>query len=168
MISFLARDVPLAFSTDALGQVIRAATFHEGPMDEKPEAGSKVSPEEFKLRLQMETSLLVWVRTSLALMGFGFVVARFGLFLREIAQTGPAHIHPHPRLAAMNTITGTVLIALGVVVLLLSVWGHWRQLDRLERGDLRLSGRWSLGVVLCFLLAALGMGMAVYLSAIAV
>ena len=28
--------------------------------------------------------LLAWIRTGLALMGFGFVVARFGLFLRQL------------------------------------------------------------------------------------
>ena len=32
-----------------------------------------------------ERTLLAWVRTGLAMMGFGFVVARFGLFLRELA-----------------------------------------------------------------------------------
>jgi putative membrane protein len=29
-----------------------------------------------------ERTLLAWQRTAIALMGFGFVVARFGLFLR--------------------------------------------------------------------------------------
>src|SRR5258708_15483926 len=32
-----------------------------------------------------ERTFLAWIRTGLALMGFGFVVARFGLFLRESA-----------------------------------------------------------------------------------
>ena len=32
-----------------------------------------------------ERTVLAWLRRGLALMGFGFVVARFGLFLREIA-----------------------------------------------------------------------------------
>src|SRR5438034_436944 len=31
-----------------------------------------------------ERTFLGWIRTGLALMGFGFVVARFGLFLAEI------------------------------------------------------------------------------------
>src|SRR5690606_16027666 len=35
-----------------------------------------------------ERTLLAWVRTALAMMGFGFVVARFGLFLRELAAVG--------------------------------------------------------------------------------
>lgn len=35
-----------------------------------------------------ERTILAWIRTGVALMGFGFVVARFGDFLREIsAQT---------------------------------------------------------------------------------
>jgi len=33
----------------------------------------------------VERTFLAWLRTGIALMGFGFVVARFGLFLREIA-----------------------------------------------------------------------------------
>ena len=32
-----------------------------------------------------ERTMLAWIRTGLAMMGFGFVVARFGLFLRELA-----------------------------------------------------------------------------------
>jgi putative membrane protein len=38
-----------------------------------------------------ERSLLAWNRTCLAMMGFGFVIERFGLFLRLM---DPAHTHP--------------------------------------------------------------------------
>ncbi len=34
-----------------------------------------------------ERTFLAWLRTAIALMGFGFVVAKFGLFLRLIAPT---------------------------------------------------------------------------------
>ena len=38
-----------------------------------------------------ERTLLAWVRTGLTIMAFGFVVARFGLFLRLLAaQQGKA------------------------------------------------------------------------------
>ena len=46
-----------------------------------------------------ERTLLAWVRTALAIMGFGFVVARFGLYLRMLAghPIDPLHrITSHP------------------------------------------------------------------------
>lgn len=130
-------------------------------MDENPR---KVSNEEFRMLLQLETSLLGWLRTSLSLMGFGFVIARFGLFLREIAVAGQMHVHPHTWLTAMNTFTGTGLIVLGIVVMLISVRNHLQTVDRLMLGDLAMPPRWSLGVILSLILSALGMGTAIYLA----
>ena len=75
--------------------------------------GTKVSNEEYRMLLQLETSLLGWLRTSLSLMGFGFVIARFGLFLREIAQANQLIVHPYPFITQINTFTGTGLIVLG-------------------------------------------------------
>jgi len=134
-------------------------------MDEKP-APPKHVDEIIRMRLQLETALLGWVRTSLALMGFGFVLARFGFFLREIANVGQVQLNSHPRLALMNSFAGTALILLGVVMLLIALFSHRNTVIRLERGDLGVPGRWSLGMVLCLILAALGMGMAVYLGAL--
>ena len=122
--------------------------------------------EVIRMRLQLETALLGWLRTSLALMGFGFVLARFGFFLREVANIDHVHVKSHPWLARTNTLVGTALIALGVVVLLVAFYSHRNMVIRLEKGDLGPPGRWSLGMVLCLILAALGMGMAVYLSTV--
>jgi putative membrane protein len=52
-------------------------------------------PEDPRVRFAAERTLLAWMRTGLALMGFGFVVARFGLFLREIAAAGHVAAHQH-------------------------------------------------------------------------
>jgi putative membrane protein len=41
--------------------------------------------EDPRIPLAAERTFLAWIRTGLALMGFGFVVSRFGLFLRELA-----------------------------------------------------------------------------------
>jgi putative membrane protein len=123
-----------------------------------------VSNEEYRMILQLETSLLAWIRTSLSLMGFGFVIARFGLFLREIAQANQLTVHQHPLLAQVNTFTGTGLIVLGIGVLLIAVWNHQETMERLHRGELALPSRWSLSVIVSLVLAALGMGLAIYLA----
>jgi putative membrane protein len=133
----------------------------DAPINNEPR---KVTDEEFRMLLQLETSLLGWLRTSLALMGFGFVIARFGLFLREIAIAGQMHVHPHNWLTAVNTFTGTGLIVLGIVVLLIAVRNHQQTVDRLRRGELAMPPRWSLSVVLSLILAGLGMGIAIYLA----
>ena len=127
-------------------------------------AAAKVSNEEYRMILQLETSLLAWLRTSLSLMGFGFVIARFGLFLREIAQANQLTVHPYPWLTQVNGFTGTGLIVMGIVVLLVAIWNHQRTMERLRQGDLVLPPRWSLGVIVGLLLAALGMGLAIYLA----
>jgi putative membrane protein len=126
--------------------------------------GRKLSGEQFRLLLQLETSLLMWLRTSLALMGFGFVIARFGLFLREVAQASRVDVPPRPWLLGLSTGTGTAMIVLGVVVLLLAVANHQRTVRRLLRGELPIPPAWSLGVILSLILAGLGMGMAIYLA----
>jgi putative membrane protein len=123
-----------------------------------------VSSDEFRMFLQLETSLLVWLRTSLGLMGFGFVIARFGLFLREIAQANQVTDHPQLWLTQVNTLTGTGLIVLGIVVLLIAVWNHQQVVNRFHRGELVLPSRWSLSVIVSLLLTALGMGLAIYLA----
>lgn len=131
-----------------------------------PEAERTATNEEFKMMLQLETSLLGWLRTSLSLMGFGFVIARFGFFLREIAVAAKVPVESHPVLASLNTTSGTALIVLGVVVMLISVRNHQCQMVQLKAGELKFANRWSLSVIVCLILCALGMGMAIYLALI--
>jgi putative membrane protein len=124
----------------------------------------KVTSEESRFLLQMETTMLAWVRTSLALMAFGFVIARFGLFLREIAQAHQVAIVPQPWLVGVNSGLGTGLILLGIAVMLLAVANHRRAVERLRRGEFALPSSWSLSVILSLIVAAVGMGMALYLA----
>src|SRR6202142_1006397 len=63
--------------------------------------------------LAAERTFLAWIRTGLALMGFGFVVARFGLFLRALQFGNPAMQAPAYGLSFWF---GTALIVLGVIV----------------------------------------------------
>ena len=67
-----------------------------------------------------ERTLLAWVRTALGLVGLGFVVARFGLFLTLVR---PDVDHPsHPWSAAV----GVALAVLGAGAAAVASWQHWR------------------------------------------
>jgi putative membrane protein len=110
-------------------------------------------PEDPRVRLAAERTLLAWVRTGLALMGFGFVVARFGLFLRELAL---AHALTSAPGSGASLWIGGALVVLGVAVNLLAAREHVLFLRRLERGEPQPTTTWTLGVVVCLILAVLG------------
>jgi Predicted membrane protein len=106
-----------------------------------------------------ERTFLAWIRTGLALMGFGFVVARFGLFLREIAaaQGGP------PPAAGLSRWFGVGLIALGVLLTASALATHIATVRRLNRGEPFVGRPTWLGVSIAGLLAIVGVLMTVYL-----
>ncbi|HEY4311820.1 MAG TPA: DUF202 domain-containing protein [Pirellulales bacterium] len=119
---------------------------------------SPAEPADSRLRLGMETTLLIWIRTGLALMGFGFVLARFGLFLEELSarQANPRPFH-------VSLWFGIMLLALGVLVNLLAAWMHLPYLRRTRTGETDLPPTWKLALALAVLSAVAGVAMAVLL-----
>jgi putative membrane protein len=108
--------------------------------------------------LAAERTFLAWIRTALALMGFGFVVARFGLFLRELQIAQPS---APTRAYGFSLWFGTTLILLGTVISVSSSWRYVRLVRDLGRDGaaVRRPSRSALAVAL--VLAAVGILMAV-------
>jgi uncharacterized protein (DUF302 family)/uncharacterized membrane protein YidH (DUF202 family) len=113
--------------------------------------------------LAAERTLLAWIRTGLALMGFGFVVARFALFLQElqVVQGGRAM-----QSYGLSLWFGTVLIGAGVAVELFSGWHHIQLVRRMEHGQGVHGHSTRLAVATALFLAIVGLGMAVYLISV--
>ena len=118
------------------------------------------NPADPRVLFAAERTLLSWQRSSLALMGFGFVIERFSLFLapsrRETATPQP-HI--------FSLLVGVGLILLGAGIALASSVAYRRFVKTLPVQDVASGYLIGLGAVINLLIAALGMLLAGYLLA---
>ena len=97
-------------------------------------------------------------------MGFGFVVARFGLFLREIALGNNVTV-PQPN-HGFSLPAGIALIAAGIMVTVIAAIRHHRYIKALDRGQFRQAYGATLIFMVAGFLAIIGIAVAVYLAAL--
>ncbi len=107
-----------------------------------------------------ERTFLAWIRTGIALMGFGFVVARFGLFLRELQISPHGEPPSSPRLSLW---IGVALVVMGVFVNLSAMIRQSRLIDQLRRGEWNVKHQSRVGIGISITLASIGIALAVYL-----
>jgi putative membrane protein len=83
-----------------------------------------------------ERTFLAWLRTSIALIGFGFAIARFGLFLQQLdfALTQQKS-QEHHLFNSQNL--GLTLVILGILTIILAAWQYNRVFRQIERGNYR-------------------------------
>jgi putative membrane protein len=117
-------------------------------------------PEDPRVRFAAERTVLAWIRTGLAMMGFGFVVAKFGVFLRDIAGTPPVSPAHTP---IYSLLIGAALVGLGVAVNFFAAIGHVNFLRRHNAGLPYQPPKYSLVVITALVLAAAGVAMVIYL-----
>ena len=120
----------------------------------------QIQPEDPRVRFAGERTLLAWIRTGLAMMGFGFVIARFGLFLREMTNAAATESSYSPILSLW---IGAGMILLGISVNVMAAVEHVRFLRRLKTGDPYQPPNWSLAVLAAIVLSVIGTGMVIYL-----
>ncbi len=72
------------------------------------------SDTKLREHLANERTFLAWIRTSIALMGLGFVIVKFGLFLKEVAiMLKDLNIKISEGFSA---IVGTAMVTMGVIL----------------------------------------------------
>ena len=109
-----------------------------------------------------ERTLLAWNRTSLSLMAFGFVIERFGLFLRYVTHApGAAMTAPIDRASFW---VGIGFVALGVFAAVISIVQYRIVLASLRPVEIPAGYRTSVGIWLNLLIALLGAGLIAYLA----
>lgn len=106
--------------------------------------------------LANERTLLSWVRLGLSASGFGFVVARFGLFLREASHlTGPH------RPGAFTEWVGILLVLAGPILVIQAALRFFRTQREIDSG--LYTNQNGLIVVLVVTSIVLGLALAGYL-----
>ena len=69
--------------------------------------------------LANERTFLAWIRTSIALMGFGFVIVKFALFIRQISSALESKVAA-PSGKGYSAVIGVLMVAFGAIMALLA------------------------------------------------
>ncbi len=110
-----------------------------------------------------ERTLLAWVRTALTVMGFGFVVARFGLFLRIMAAQHPSSPPTRIEPSFLSTLVGVALVLLGSIILFVAARQHRAFIRTLPPIDVPSTHQSFLPLAVAIALGVLGLALAIYL-----
>ncbi|HEY5049078.1 MAG TPA: DUF202 domain-containing protein [Rhizomicrobium sp.] len=109
-----------------------------------------------------ERTFLAWVRTSITVTAFGFLVERFDLFLAVMASGAPLQKIAVHR-SEFGHVAGLVLIVAGVAMIVLAALRFVRTAKQIDDDQVRPGTGSRIDIALAALLALLGIALFVYL-----
>ncbi|HKZ65816.1 MAG TPA: DUF202 domain-containing protein, partial [Chitinophagaceae bacterium] len=103
--------------------------------------------------LANERTLLAWIRTSIGIMAFGFVVVKFSLFIKQISLLLGKDITIPQR--GYSSVIGILLVAVGSVVLLLAFINYKRTKKQLSQESYQPTSRLTLLLTIIMLIISI-------------
>jgi putative membrane protein len=72
-----------------------------------------------RTRMSLERTMMSWLRTAVALIGFGFALVQYLNHLQQIPGARSAYLPTAPEFL------GLALISCGILALVISIWQYW-------------------------------------------
>ncbi len=109
--------------------------------------------------LANERTFLAWIRTSISVITLGFVVAKFGVWLHELAM----RLAPGPPIPStgMSMPIGIAMMAFGGLLAMLAAWHYHLTNKAIEQGNVRANC--GLVLIVTFAISLLAILMIVYM-----
>lgn len=117
--------------------------------------------ENSREHLANERTFLAWIRTSIALMGFGFVIVKFTLFLKEISLL---LVSDFDSSKGYSAIVGVVMITLGVIIAVLAFL-QYKKNEKQLNNNVYVSSSW-LALFITLIILTGGIVLILYLFSI--
>jgi inner membrane protein YidH len=128
-----------------------------GPNEKKANSlheEGKLDPDKIESEiLANERTFLAWVRTSIAVISLGFVIARFNLWIREVA------IRVNPQMpmrgSGFSAPLGECMIGAGALITLFAAWRYHVINRTIRRGEIQADPQLVITVTAIVVFAAL-------------
>ena len=91
------------------------------------------TPNRAADHLSNERTFLAWIRTSISVIVFGFVVARFGITLREFLRF--ENLEPHEN--GISLALGVSFMIVGILMAILAIWRYQSTRIQIEQANFR-------------------------------
>ena len=113
-----------------------------------------------RVHMANERTFLAWIRTSVGIMAFGFVVEKFSLFLKQVQYFLGKEV-PTPPQGGYSSIFGIVLVGLGALMGVLSFIRYKKVEKQIDEDTYQSS--LILDVLLTLSVLAIGIFLVIYL-----
>ncbi|OGW34523.1 MAG: hypothetical protein A2010_08950 [Nitrospirae bacterium GWD2_57_9] len=128
-------------------------------MQETPAEKIPAKIRDRRVHMANERTFLAWIRTSIAIMAFGFVVEKFSLFVKQMGYyLGKESVPPAP---GYSSLIGVLLVLLGVVMGVLA-YVRYKSVEKQIEDDSYQPSR-ILSILLFLSLLSIGVFLILYL-----